>query len=271
MTLLLASIAFLIGAVLLILGGSTRSVGRSERNAMASRRIGGRWDAPFRPVARRINEAGLSDRLSVTQALVAKLVGLFAGGLCGVALLARFGGISGVASLVGAPIAGFLLVDVLLIRAARTRRDEIERQLPDVLDQLVVMMEAGLGFEAALARIASIEGPLADELGRALHDVQLGMSRDDALRGVADRTAVGQLRFVIRALNQADRSGVPVARVLRTQAEEVRTQRRQRAEEKAMRMPVKLVFPLVMCILPALFVVLIGPAVLRIAQNGIGV
>ncbi len=138
-------------------------------------------------------------------------------------------------------------------------------ELADTLDQMTIAVEAGLGFESAMARAGrNGKGPLAEELVRTLQDIAVGQPRRDAYLALAERTGVPDLRRFIRAVVQADAYGVSIADVLRTQAQEMRLKRRQRAEEKAMQIPVKVIFPLILCILPTLFIVLLGPAVLRI-------
>jgi tight adherence protein C len=129
---------------------------------------------------------------------------------------------------------------------------------------MTIAVEAGLGFEAAIARAGKNgKGPLAEELVRTLQDIAVGQPRAEAYLALADRTGVPDLRRFIRAVVQADRYGVSVADVLRTQAQEMRLKRRQRAEEKAMQIPVKVIFPLVLFILPTLFIVLLGPTALH--------
>ena len=128
---------------------------------------------------------------------------------------------------------------------------------------MTIAVEAGLGFESAMMRAAKNgTGPFAQELIRTLQDMQVGQSRTEAYLALADRTTVVELRRFLRAVIQADEYGIAVADVLRTQASEMRLKRRQRAEEKAMKIPVKVIFPLMLCILPALFIVLLGPAAL---------
>ena len=170
---------------------------------------------------------------------------------------------------VGAVMVSWFGIDVFLHGRAHDRQKAIELELPDILDQLTVTVEAGLGFEAAVARVAtSSEGPLAEEFGRTLQDIQLGLSRQDALAALAKRTASPDLRQLIVALDQADRLGVPLAQTLRVQSGEMRIRRKIRAEEAAAKLPVKLVFPLILCIMPALFVALLGPAIVRWAEYG---
>jgi len=167
--------------------------------------------------------------------------------------------------------AGYFLPDFLLYNRAAERQKQIALALPDTLDQITIAVEAGLGFEQAMARAGQTgAGPLAEELLRTLQDVQAGMSRAQALRRLVERTSVPDLRRFVLALLQADSYGVPMGRVLRVQAKEQRVKRRQRAEERAMKIPVKVIFPLIFCILPALFVVILGPGILRISGSVLG-
>ena len=157
--------------------------------------------------------------------------------------------------------------DLLLRSKGQERQAKIALELPDTLDQMTIAVEAGLGFEAAMMRAAKNgSGPFAEELIRTLQDMQFGQSRREAYLALADRSTVVDLRRFLRAVIQADAYGIAVADVLRTQASEMRLKRRQRAEEKAMKIPVKVIFPLMLCILPALFIVLLGPAVLDIMK-----
>ncbi|SDT05628.1 tight adherence protein C [Friedmanniella luteola] len=165
----------------------------------------------------------------------------------------------------GVTVVCHFLPELLLHSRAQERGQQITLELADTLDQMTIAVEAGLGFDGAMAKAGQNgQGPLAEELVRTLQDMQLGQSRRDAYEALAGRTDVVDLRRFVRAVIQADKYGVAVAEVLRTQAAEMRLKRRQRAEEKAMQIPVKVIFPLMLCILPVLFIVLLGPAAMDI-------
>ena len=162
-------------------------------------------------------------------------------------------------------VLGFFGPDVWLTRRVDDRRLAMQRALPDVLDLLVISVEAGLGFDSALARVVgTVPGPLSEEFFRMLQETRVGVSRRDAMRHLTDRTDLDELRSFLLAMMQAEAFGVAIAQVLRVQADEMRVQRRQRAQEKAFAAPVKMVFPLVFCIFPALFIVLLGPAAIQV-------
>jgi tight adherence protein C len=164
--------------------------------------------------------------------------------------------------------AGFFTPDYLLGRRSRARQSEMERDLPDVLDQLTISVEAGLAFDAALQRVVrSGSGPLADEFGRMLQDVKVGTRRIDAMEALLERTDSADVRHVLGSLIQADRHGSPLAKTLRLQAAETRLKRRQRAEEAANKIAVKLLFPVVFCLFPSLFIIILGPAIMNIAGS----
>ncbi len=155
-----------------------------------------------------------------------------------------------------------------LRRKAAARQHKIQRALPDTLDLITVSVEAGLGLDAALAKVVEkTRGPLRDEFGRVLQEIGLGQSRRQALRDMASRCDVPELTSFAGAIIQADQMGLGIAEVLRAQADEVRLRRRQRAEETAMKAPVKMLFPLIACIFPAMMTVLLGPAIWRVYVN----
>jgi tight adherence protein C len=158
--------------------------------------------------------------------------------------------------------------DAKIKRMADDRRKAITNELPDVLDQLTVTVEAGMSFDGAVLRAGQEgRGILAEELLKSVNDMQLGLSRGEALQAMADRTDVADLRQFVTAVRQAEKHGFPLANILRLQALELRDKRRARAEERAMQVPVKITFPLVFCILPALFVVILGPAAVNISAG----
>jgi len=169
---------------------------------------------------------------------------------------------------VGAPFLGYLLPNVILKNMADKRSERIQRELPDALDMLTISVEAGLAFDAALSQVArNTDGPLAEEFFRVLSEMQIGRPRLEALKAMSDRTDVEDVRTFVTAMAQADTFGIPIANVLRVQAEEMRVKRRQRAEETAQKVPVKILFPVIFFIFPVLFVVLLGPAAITIFRT----
>ncbi len=169
---------------------------------------------------------------------------------------------------VGLSVAGYMAPNLYLYQRAYDRAERLQRELPDALDLLTISVESGLGFDAALAQVArNTEGPLADEFARMLQEMQIGRGRADALRSLADRTNLPDLRGFVSAMVQADAFGIPVGQVLRVQSSEIRVKRRQWAEEKAQKVPVKILIPLIFCILPCLFIAVLGPAGMSIMNN----
>jgi tight adherence protein C len=170
--------------------------------------------------------------------------------------------------LIGAWVTSFMAPDIMLNDKITRRREEIARSLSDTLDLLVISVEAGLGFEQALDRTAdTVPGPLSQEIRRMLQETRMGASRADALRALDERTEVEDLKTFIVAMLQADTFGVSVSRILRTQADEIRSRRRSAAQEKAQKAPIKMLFPLVICIFPAIFVVLLVPALIQVFEK----
>ncbi|WP_448613310.1 type II secretion system F family protein [Modestobacter sp. URMC 112] len=223
---------------------------------------------PGGTVARLNRLAGTAGRPAawpLPRLIAAKLVlAAVAGGLGLVVVSSRPGVLPALFAAVVTGVA-YVVPELLLYSRGQERQQAISLELADTLDQMTIAVEAGLGFESAMARAGKNgSGPLAEELVRTLQDIAVGQPRRDAYLALADRTAVPDLRRFIRAVVQADQYGVSIADVLRTQAQEMRLKRRQRAEEKAMQIPVKVIFPLILCILPTLFIVLLGPAVMDI-------
>ncbi len=218
---------------------------------------------------KRIIMAGLQNTWNVEKAMALKALGIIVGVGAALTILTFERSRITLALAAILTVGSLFVVEYYLDKRATARQLNIQQSLPDILDQISVCVEAGLGFDAALHRCAlTNDNPLGDELGRTLQDIRLGVPRAQALHTLLDRTDVQDLRLFVRALIQAERSGIPIARVLQIQSDEVREKRRQRAEERAMRLPVMLIMPLVLCILPSLFAVIMGPAALRMIQEG---
>jgi tight adherence protein C len=219
---------------------------------------------------RRLDMAGNPSGWTTDRMLAVKGLGLVALGLLG----ALYGLRSPVLLVVGGGIGaglGFFVPDLLLHNTGLRRQQRIPRTLPDALDMLTICVEAGLGFDAALAQVARhTPGPLAGEFARVLQEMQIGKSRSEAMRAMAARTTVPELRAFVSAMIQSAELGIPVAHVLREQAKEMRVRRRQRAEAQAQKIPVKITFPLILCLFPALLVIVIGPGIIQIAHSLFG-
>jgi tight adherence protein C len=171
---------------------------------------------------------------------------------------------------VGAAV-GYIAPEFWLGRKMRARSMAMILQLPDALDLLTISVEAGLGFDAALAKcVEKMEGPLIDEYRQALAEVRMGRTRRDALRDVATRADAQPVSNFIGAIIQAEQLGVPIAKVLQIQSNQLRIERRQRAEEAAAKAPVKMLFPMVGCIFPTIFIVILGPAIIKV-MGGVGI
>jgi len=216
---------------------------------------------------RLLNRAGRPAGMPLQRLLILKPILAVSTFFIGVLLLTgRFSKL-GLLILAGAVILAYFIPDVLLDSRGKDRQEEITLELPNTLDQMLIAVEAGLGFESAMSKAAITgKGPLALELRRTLQDIQMGRNRADAYLALVERTEVKDLKSFVRAIVQADKYGIAISRVLRTQADELRTKRRQRAEEKAMKIPVKILFPLIFTILPVLFIVVLSPAIIGVVK-----
>jgi tight adherence protein C len=173
---------------------------------------------------------------------------------------------AGIGAVVGA-LVGFYVPDVIVYDLGERRQQRIRLQLPDILDTLTISVEAGLGFDAAVAQVTHYgTGPVAGEFARMMQEMQLGLSRVEAMRALSTRTSVNEFRAFCSVIIQASELGIPIANVLREQSKEMRIKRRQRAEELAQKVPVKILFPLIFCLFPSLFIVVLGPAVINIRE-----
>lgn len=161
----------------------------------------------------------------------------------------------------------FFLPDYWVLSVRDQRQDRIRSDAADVIDQLTICVEAGLGFDAALARVAATtEGPLTNELRHTLSDIRAGVPRSQALRALADRTQIAEIRQLVGALLQAQKHGVPMAETLRIQSSEMRLKRTQHTEEKAAKLTVKMIFPIILCFLPVFLIITMVPALLRVFE-----
>src|SRR6266545_35463 len=242
-----------------------------ESATRLGRRITGA-DAAQR-IRHRLDLAGNPPTWTVDRVVAGKVVGAVAGfgfgGLFSLVLGLPFGLV--LLFLIGGTVVGFFGPNLYLYQLTYSRTERMQQELPDAIDLLTISVESGLGFDAALMQVSrNTTGPLAGEFARALKEMQLGVARSDALRALGERNSLGDLRTFVSALVQADAFGIPIGQVLRVQSHEIRIKRRQWAEEKAQKVPVKITVPLIFCILPCLFVAVLGPAVLRIVGSGLG-
>lgn len=213
---------------------------------------------------RHLDYAGNPGAWPVERVITAKGVALVVGGVGGLLFGLMLGSAMKVVlcGIIGT-LVGFFGPDLLLYNAGSKRQGELRKSLPDVLDTLTICVEAGQGFDAALAQVSrNGKGPITGEMARVLQEMRIGKSRVEAMRSLAARTTVEEFKGFASAVVQASDLGVPIASVLREQAKEMRTRRRQRAEEAAQKVPIKILFPTLFFLFPALFVVIIGPAIL---------
>jgi tight adherence protein C len=245
-----------------------------EVGSLEARRTG--WGAVLRaltpdPAARRVRRlldlAGRPDGWTMTRLLWGKLgLGVATASVAALLFSDDPGLVTGLVCVAVVAVA-YHVPEIVLHGRGEERQRAIAQELPDVLDQMTIAVEAGIGFEGALARAAATgTGPLAGELVRTLQDVTVGRPRREAYEALVKRTQVEDLRRFVSAINQADAYGIAVVDVLRVQADEMRLKRRQRAEEQAAKVPVKVTFPLMVCILPALLIIVLGPMIAGLGE-----
>lgn len=216
-------------------------------------------------IRKKLDVAGNPPGWTVDRVISLKFVGLIGGPVTAVvfAVLVGWGLGPSLVAAIGGAAAGYHAPNLYLYQRGYDRTARMQRTLPDALDLLTISVEAGLGFDSALAQVArNTDGPLANEFARVLQEMQIGLGRSNALRALGERSTLPDLRSFASAMVQADSFGIPVGQVLRVQSDEMRLKRRQRAEEQAQKVPVKILLPLMGCILPCLFIVVVGPAVI---------
>jgi tight adherence protein C len=245
--------------VLFPLLSRTQSMGRRLTPEDASERI-----------REKLELAGNPFGWTVERVMAGKVVG-FAAALVVSLTLALIMGLSFLTTLgfvVIVSLVGYMAPNMYLYQQTFDRSEKLQRALPDAIDLLTISVESGLGFDAACAQVArNTEGPLSEEFARMLQEMQIGRGRSEALRSLAERTNLPDLRSFVSAMVQADAFGIPVGQVLRVQSSEIRVKRRQWAEEMAQKVPVKILVPLIFCILPCLFIAVLGPAGISIMNS----
>ncbi|WP_456695282.1 type II secretion system F family protein [Aeromicrobium sp. P5_D10] len=246
------------------------NVEQTARSARSSAGSESGWLARLTPVSmldrieRNMVLAGRPEGWSRQRVILLKPLGAAFGLLFAVVIVSKSDNPLWLLVGLGAIVLGYFVPDLLVYNYAIKRQELIQKALPDTLDQIVISIEAGVGFESALTRSAEKgTGPLAEEFIRLIQDVSLGMSRREAYLALAGRTSVDELRNFARAIVQAEQYGVSIASVVRTQAREMRISRRSRAEARAQQVPVKILMPLMLCILPVLFIIVLGPPVVN--------
>jgi tight adherence protein C len=235
-------------------------------------RLAGRFgpDGQTARIRQRLDLAGNPPHWDPERVLAFKSLGLILGAAVGggAGYLLKGTPLAVILGVVAFGVLGFFLPNMTLYQISENRRERMERELPDALDLLTISVEAGLAFDAALAQVArNTEGPLAEEFFRVLQEMQIGVGRTAALRALGERSNLPDLRQFVTAMVQADGFGIPISNVLRVQSKEMRIKRSQRAEEKAQKVPIKILFPLIFCILPSLFIVVIGPAAITVVRE----
>jgi len=274
--------------------GVNRSLAVLEAMTNAPDQLKGELDKPFEErvlqplqakataIGRRISGADTAERIrrkldlagnppgwTVDRVLSGKVIGAVVGLVGGIVFSLMLGSLTTKLIVIAlVTVVGFFAPNLYLYQRAYERAARLQKDLPDAIDLLTISVESGLGFDAAVQQVArNTEGPLAEEFSRVLREMQIGQGRGDALRAFGERTNVTDVRTFVGAMVQADSFGIPIAQVLRVQSAEMRVKRRQRAEEKAQQVPVKITIPLIFCILPTLFIAVMGPAVLSIMDS----
>nr|WP_237448325.1 type II secretion system F family protein [Nocardioides flavescens] len=274
--------------------GVTRSLAVLEAMTSAPKELTGELDRSFSDrvlvplqeratrIGRRLSGADTSDRIrrkldlagnpsgwTVDRVLGGKVLGAVVGLVFGLTFSLMLGApTTKVLVVLAITVAGFFAPNLYLYQKGYERAEQLQRGLPDAIDLLTISVESGLGFDAAVQQVArNTEGPIAEEFSRLLREMQIGMGRADALRAMGERTNVADVKTFVGAMVQADSFGIPISQVLRVQSGEMRVKRRQRAEEKAQQVPVKITIPLIFCILPTLFIAVMGPAAISIMDS----
>ena len=289
----LAGAAYLVGEAVTLPARERRTSVRRAANYGSVRNLLGQRQLPFSPrvltplgdrlagftlklhpktttegVSARLLAAGLGRKIGPTTFLALKSAFAVGGALLG----AVFGGaVTGPGGVLFCAIAlggiGFIAPDFVVSAKARQRKDTIRAELPDALDLMAVSVEAGLGFDGAISKLTEhMHGPLADEFALTLSEIRIGETRQVALKKLADRTSTPELSSFVRSIIQADQLGISLGRILRVQATDSRLKRQAAAEEKAMKAPIKMLFPTVLFIFPAMFLVILGPAFLNLSK-----
>ena len=219
-------------------------------------------------IAIRLRAAGMGRSLTPTTFLAMKGGGALIGGFLGFTFgTAAAGPLAGILFAFGLAFGGFIVPGFIVGMRGRKRREELRAQLPDALDLLAVSVEAGLGFDGAVAKLTEhMDGALAEEFSLTLGEMRIGESRHDALKKLAERASAPEVASFCRAIIQADQLGISLGRLLRVQATDARLKRQAAAEEKAMKSPIKMLFPTVIFIFPAMFIVILGPAMLNLMK-----
>jgi tight adherence protein C len=221
-------------------------------------------------IRHKLDLAGNPRDMSVDRIVSLKVMAAVVLAFCGLAyaMLISAGPLVYLALGAGGAGIGFLAPDLYLYQKAYERSEEIRRTLADAVDLLTISVEAGLGFDAALQQVSrNTAGPLAEEFSRVLREMQLGKGRSDSLRALSDRTNVDDLKAFVGSMVQADAFGISIAQVLRVQSGEMRIKRRQHAEKRAQQVPVKIMIPLILCVLPCLMTVVMGPAIINVIRQ----